>query len=269
MAKKKKKKLRAHASEPTATNQTAQQTLVNVRGKHGQELARDGRFTHAQHDPRFQRMPEKKAKVKVDNRFKEMFTNPMFMENHTVDKRGRALGASGAAGQHLKKLYRLEGDDADENDDEGDAAVKSRTGGESSSSSSGSSNSNSSEDDDDEGASGKQQKQKRKSAQTTAPPRSDARARQEYLTKLARGEISGESSSSDDEDDLDDLDVASGDDGDGQEDIPVGDATKRLAVMNLPWDHVRCNSSRLLLQQVVATATGGVCRSYASLLTRL
>ena len=35
------------------------------------------------------------------------------------------------------------------------------------------------------------------------------------------------------------------------EDVPVGDATARLAAVNLDWDHVRAHDLNLLLQSFV------------------
>jgi hypothetical protein len=228
----------------------------NLKGKHGRELAHDDRFKHAQRDPRFQRLPEKKSQVAVDSRFKGMFTNPMFSEEHTVDKRGRALGKAGAGGADLKKLYRVEDGEKDGDNDDGekDGSGDSSSGGDDDDSDGSSSSSSSSSDNDK----AKQKKKKTEEEKVVAPPKSDRRARQEYLTKLARGEISGESSSSDDDDDLEGIHIAGDSDDDDDddndeddEDVPTGDATRRIAVMDLAWEHVRAVDVLAALQSFV------------------
>ena len=46
---------------------------------------RDDRFSHAEFDPRFSRMPQKLTKTKVDDRFKRMFTDKEFNHVAKVD----------------------------------------------------------------------------------------------------------------------------------------------------------------------------------------
>lgn len=44
----------------------------------GATTTEDQRFAAAASDPRFQRLPQRDKKVKVDTRFKKMFTDPAF-----------------------------------------------------------------------------------------------------------------------------------------------------------------------------------------------
>ncbi|KAI8112466.1 hypothetical protein M9434_003789 [Picochlorum sp. BPE23] len=84
------------------------------------EVRGDERFAAVGYDPRFQRFPKAKSKVKVDDRFKDMFENPEFQVGSTKDKRGR-----GSHKKQKKKLvdevrryYRLD-EDEDEDEEKG------------------------------------------------------------------------------------------------------------------------------------------------------
>ena len=49
-----------------------------------EKSGQDSRFSGAGHDPRFQRLPRSKRAVKVDDRFKKMFTDEKFTTNGTL-----------------------------------------------------------------------------------------------------------------------------------------------------------------------------------------
>ena len=68
----------------------------------------DSRFSHVYTDPRF-RIPHTKAtKVKIDSRFKSLFTDKDFIQKCSVDKRGRPIPSSST--ENLKRLYDYEDD---------------------------------------------------------------------------------------------------------------------------------------------------------------
>lgn len=74
----------------------------------GKDHAEDDRFQAVAYDPRFQRFPREKSKVKVDDRFKDMFENPEFQVGSTKDKRGRT--GKKKLVDEARRYYRLEDD---------------------------------------------------------------------------------------------------------------------------------------------------------------
>ena len=190
---------------------------------------RDARFARLHYDPRFQRLPKKERKAVADDRFAAMHHDGAFNDDATVmDKRGHALQqkrapkkakakaaaalpavATGAAGKKAGKAKALpepvplpaeDEEEEDYSDDEEELDDEEEFDDEG----------EEEEEDDDEGE--------------------------------------GETSSATESDVSDDEDEAEGDKsalvgwleqshGDG---VPrVSDGTRRLAVVNLNWDHVR------------------------------
>lgn len=76
----------------------------------------DDRFDHVFKDPRFQRVPVKEKKLKIDKRFKGMFNDKRFSLKYTVDKRGRPINSS--TSENLQKYYKLSDDDDDKEEEE-------------------------------------------------------------------------------------------------------------------------------------------------------
>jgi hypothetical protein len=68
------------------------------------EKITDERFAHLYRDPRFRRINKKKFKLKVDERFKTMFTEEKF-KNSSVDKYGRPVYDEN---EEIKRFYELE-----------------------------------------------------------------------------------------------------------------------------------------------------------------
>ena len=58
------------------------------------EIKKDERFSHLLHDPKFRKMKKNERKVKIDSRFKSMFTDKNFKLKYSVDKRGRPIKSS-------------------------------------------------------------------------------------------------------------------------------------------------------------------------------
>ncbi|KFM22623.1 Pre-rRNA-processing protein esf1 [Auxenochlorella protothecoides] len=70
----------------------------------------DDRFAAVSTDPRFRRFPKKESKVKIDDRFAGMFKDAAFQGQGARDKRGRKV-KSGGKGEKLRSYYRLAGDE--------------------------------------------------------------------------------------------------------------------------------------------------------------
>uniref|UniRef100_A0A5S6R5U5 NUC153 domain-containing protein n=1 Tax=Trichuris muris TaxID=70415 RepID=A0A5S6R5U5_TRIMR len=79
-----------------------------------EDITRDERFAHVTWDPKFRSMPNKDRKVKIDNRFKAMFTDPSFQVDYTVDKRGRPFHRT--TEENLREFYDLHTDEEEESD---------------------------------------------------------------------------------------------------------------------------------------------------------
>ncbi|KAF6211542.1 hypothetical protein GE061_012055 [Apolygus lucorum] len=77
---------------------------------------KDKRFSHVVSDPRFRKLPRSERKVKIDHRFKAMFTDDKFKLKYAVDKRGRPVEQTQA--DNLKKYYELNSGSDESSDDE-------------------------------------------------------------------------------------------------------------------------------------------------------
>ena len=164
----------------------------------------------------FRPLRKDKFKVKLDDRFQSVLSDERF--NSVVSSDGRKLKKS----EHLKNLY-------SKNDEPS-------------------------------------------SSQAPRPRQED---RLNYLTQLARGEISGESSSEEDqsiggseeseesEDEESDMGPASEEPEPstsavqipGDEDVPVGEATARLAILNCDWTNIRAVDLLVVLQSFCPAGT--------------
>ncbi|KAK0521904.1 pre-rRNA-processing protein esf1 [Tilletia horrida] len=226
---------------------------------------RDPRFSRAQNDPRFLRPKKEAFQVVLDDRFKDLLrtegSGGSGAGKRKVDKYGRKIGAdggpSGSEAQQLRNLYRIEGDDQDEEDDDDDNDEDEDDDGEE-------------EDDDDE----------EEQSGTSA-------------LDYARGEAELLSSSDDDssdEDEDEDADLPSEDDYSSVDEDELrattaqqpasaaapgasasskgkgkaaaakeelrGERTRRLAVVNMDWDHIRARDLYMVFSSLVSpTAT--------------
>lgn len=72
----------------------------------------DERFKIIASDPRFKNLRKKEKKVKIDDRFKSMFTDKKFTFKYSKDKRGRNKKKTSA--DDLKKYYALENEETEE-----------------------------------------------------------------------------------------------------------------------------------------------------------
>ena len=75
----------------------------------------DSRFAKVYSDPRFVIAPNKVKKVKIDSRFKNMFTDKGFNEIAKVDKYGRKISKKDT--HALQNYYEKDGDDSSSEED--------------------------------------------------------------------------------------------------------------------------------------------------------
>ncbi|KAI2621499.1 hypothetical protein GGS26DRAFT_266582 [Hypomontagnella submonticulosa] len=171
--------------------------------------AGDSRFANFESDPRF-RLPSKhRNKTTIDKRFSRMLKDDDFIASAKVDKYGRKLKSDNKK-KALKRIYQVEDDDDDEDQDDEDAEV---------------------EDDH-------------------VVKRELKKANANYDPARGGGFSSSESDSdSDAEDDQDEDDEDGGAEvdtsasmqrlRDAQADVETGEVTRRIAIVNLDWDHIK------------------------------
>ena len=75
----------------------------------------DARFAHLKKDPRFKKVGKDKRKVKIDNRFKHMFTAPEFSSVDFMDKRGRK--EKQVTKEKLEKFYEMSSEEDSETEE--------------------------------------------------------------------------------------------------------------------------------------------------------
>lgn len=170
----------------------------------------DKRFAALASDPRYRLPSKKQAQTAVDPRFKRLFTDQGFQKKATVDRYGRKLKPDSGK-KDLEKRFRLEDDDEDNEPKKGKSKKPTREVV-------GSSDESESEVESDDG--------------------------EDLAVDPARGggfaESSSEEESSEEEDSADEGDLADDTAGREQtEQIPMGEVSKRIAAVNLDWDHIR------------------------------
>lgn len=78
----------------------------------------DKRFAHILSDPKFRKIPKTERKVKIDDRFKVMFTGKQFKVNYSVDKRGRPVKQTST--EDLKRYYHVSSGESDSDSEKED-----------------------------------------------------------------------------------------------------------------------------------------------------
>ncbi|KAJ3367847.1 pre-rRNA-processing protein esf1 [Allomyces arbusculus] len=219
----------------------------------------DSRFAAVHNDPRFKPIKKKNVKVKVDARFKDLIQNDKeFEAGPAVDKYGRRVGKS-AKTDELARFYDLESSSDENEESDEEEAPKKRKGKEAPAAE---------KDGKKKPVAAAKRDGKKPADRRPLPPASDsspsddsdsdADAAGARRALLMRGEAGSDSDSDDSASDADsesDLDVeeldlsAVPDEPDeaffdevlDRADIPVGDATRRFAVVNMDWDHLKAH----------------------------
>ncbi|KAI1937072.1 pre-rRNA-processing protein esf1 [Ophidiomyces ophidiicola] len=173
---------------------------TNPTGKIVQDVITDPRFANIQSDPRYKLPSKKHTRVQVDKRFSRAFHDKDFSKSAAVDRYGRRLHRDDTKKQ-LEKFYRLDEDDVDR-----EISV----------------------DRDEE-----IQKELRRISREDYDP-----ARQGGFSESS----SSEESSSDEEsevgetaDEAEEAELPDRQPGD----VPLGEVTERIAIVNLDWDNIR------------------------------
>lgn len=172
----------------------------------------DPRFASIQNDPRYRLPSKRQTHVKLDKRFAHMLDDKDFSRNAAVDRYGRKL-AQDDTKQQLKKFYRLEEDEDEEDRDEG-------------------------ADDDKE----VRKELKRVEGRSYDPARDG-----------------GFTSSSDEESSSEEEEEAEAEEDEVEfpdqqpSDIPMGEVTKRIAVVNLDWDNIRAEDLMAVFSSFLPT----------------
>lgn len=181
----------------------------------------DPRFASVHTDPRFQRVPKRESKVTIDSRFNRMFTDKNFgTSSAPVDKRGRPKRQK--TDSSLRHYYRIEEEDTK------DAKKKRKD------------EVLSSEEEEEEGLKKRKRKEEVLSSEEEDEEEESGSDELEDLETESDDDVGGSeeeetssssSSSDEEEEDMENVEV---------ENVPViEEGTRRLAVVNMDWRHVR------------------------------
>ncbi|KAJ5721045.1 uncharacterized protein N7483_008979 [Penicillium malachiteum] len=170
----------------------------------------DPRFASIQSDPRYRLPSKRQTHVKLDKRFAHMLDDEDFSHNAPVDRYGRKLARDDTK-EKLKKFYRFDEDEDDEDDDEDEKA-----------------DDNISIDDDNE----VQKELKRIDARGYDPARDGGFSDSSSEDDSSSDESDEEEEAENEEEELEFPDKQ-------RADVPLGEVTDRIAVVNLDWDNIR------------------------------
>ena len=194
----------------------------------------DPRFAAISSDPRFRLPSTKHARVGVDKRFARMFKDDDFNRKPKVDKYGRRVEKSGN-NEKLRRLYQADEDEDEEDEEVEEVKVK-------------------------KGAKPKRRQLEIASASEEeesdeADGDDDVQAGLQRVSStrdLAReGFSSSEEDSSDDEDvDDEDLEAELPEESEANA-VPMGDISRRVAIVNLDWDNIRATDLMAVAQSFV------------------
>lgn len=190
------------------------------KSKSKNEMIDDPRFASVHTDPRFQRVPKRESKVTIDSRFNRMFTDKNFgTSSAPVDKRGRPKRQK--TDSSLRHYYRIEEEDTK------DAKKKRKD------------EVLSSEEEEEEGLKKRKRKEEVLSSEEEDEEEESGSDELEDLETESDDDVDGSeeeetsssSSSDEEEEDMENVEV---------ENVPViEEGTRRLAVVNMDWRHVR------------------------------
>uniref|UniRef100_A0AAV1UQJ6 NUC153 domain-containing protein n=1 Tax=Peronospora matthiolae TaxID=2874970 RepID=A0AAV1UQJ6_9STRA len=200
---------------------------------------RDQRFQKVHNDPRFARNSKRKNKLQVDRRFAGALTNERFQSvQGKYDKYGRRIEKRD---NEMKEFYCLEEEEVEGEEEEKEGEMQK--------------NDSDTEDDEEKVLSTMSSDDDSGEAEVAAVESGGKLSRLTYLNRMARGELGSGSDSSDSDDSSDDEveDVVE----EEAEDIPMGEETRRFAVLNCDWTRIRAVDLFALCQSF-APATGAV-----------
>ena len=182
----------------------------------------DPRFSSFQTDPRFRLPSKKKTKTQLDSRFSHALTGSEFANTAKVDRYGRKIKTD-KKNKALSSLYErapeLKGGEEDEEEDDSGGEKVGDDGLE-----------EDPELDDDEVV----QRELRNAHRKVDPARGGG------FSESESDDSSSEDDSDSDEEDEADAAVADREQfAEQQEDIESGEVTRRIAIVNLDWDHLK------------------------------
>lgn len=186
-------------------------------------MSDDPRFASVHTDPRFQRVPKRESKVTIDSRFNRMFTDKHFgTSSAPVDKRGRPKRQK--TDSSLRHYYRIEEEDTkDAKKKRKDEVLSSE------------------EEEEEEGLKKRKRKEEVLSSEEEDEEEESGGDELEDLETESDDDVGGSeeeetsssssSSSDEEEENMENVEV---------ENVPViEEGTRRLAVVNMDWRHVR------------------------------
>ncbi|KAI9593526.1 hypothetical protein BDF19DRAFT_448050 [Syncephalis fuscata] len=176
----------------------------------------DTRFARVHYDPRFQRAKKDSVKIDLDERFSHMMTSEEFSGKPKVDQYGRKLQEN-AGQRELKRYYRIREEEK---------------------------NSAASSDEDEEGeeeySDQELDAQIASNSSDESNEESDSILHKEEHYDPMRGEGVASSSESIE----------------GEDEDPLGDATKRIGVVNLDWDHLKPDGTTICSVKIYTSEFG-------------
>ncbi|RHZ60612.1 hypothetical protein CDV55_102520 [Aspergillus turcosus] len=184
----------------------------------------DPRFASIQTDPRYRLPSKRQTHVKLDKRFAHMLRDKDFSRNAAVDRYGRKLARDDTKKQ-LERFYQLEGeedeDEGEEKEDDGMVA-----------------------DDDEEVL-----KELKRVDKSYDPARDGG-----FSSSSSEEESSSDEESEEEEDEEEDQSLEELEFPDKQQiDVPTGEVTNRIAVVNLDWDNIRAEDLMAVFSSFVPT----------------
>jgi hypothetical protein len=163
----------------------------------------DPRFANIQSDPRYRLPSKRQTHVKLDKRFQHMLDDKDFSRNAAVDRYGRKLARDDTKKQ-LKKFYQIDEDEEEEAADEDKLSIA----------------------DDDE----IEKELKRVEGRSFDPARDGG-----FSESSSEEESSSDEEEEEAEEEEEELEFPDKQ----QADVPLGEVSERIAVVNLDWDNIR------------------------------
>ncbi|KAF1821395.1 uncharacterized protein K489DRAFT_358959 [Dissoconium aciculare CBS 342.82] len=165
----------------------------------------DSRFSALSSDPRYRIPNRKKSRTAIDSRFKGIFSDQDFRKKASVDRYGRKIQAEKGK-KELEERFQLE-----EDEDEDAPEL--------------------SEEDDEE--------DEEEAGRATTLARRDPARQGGFADATSSEEESSEEEEEESEAEIELAELTAGQEQD--EEIPMGDVTKRIAAVNLDWDNIRAS----------------------------